>query len=152
MTRRLARRPYFSPGSPEKMAPMTAPASAAATVMPSCAGVSEKLGTRVRVVPEITAVSNPKRSPPSAPTRVERTRYRFSFMRTYSRCQCAGSYVVRLPAEHSIDVRTIRVGDSMRFRVSHETGQNANELKPTRADEECIGGRCGGTCRVYRVW
>src|ERR1035437_7483883 len=66
--RKLPRRPYRSPGIPPNMAPRMVPQSAADTVNPSSAGLSENLVVSAAVVPAITAVSNPNSSPPSAAT------------------------------------------------------------------------------------
>jgi hypothetical protein len=64
----IARLPYASPGFPIMMDPRTVPMRAMETVKPSVASVSPNNGRRNRVVPEITAVSNPNRNPPSADT------------------------------------------------------------------------------------
>ena len=57
-----------------------APTTATETVMPKSSGERWKVCVRARVVPEITAVSKPKRRPPSEATTVLRSRYELSFM------------------------------------------------------------------------
>src|SRR5471030_38847 len=78
--RRLARRPYLSPGTPPNMDPRMVPYRAAATVSPSDQSVSAKVLRKAPVAPEITAVSNPKSSPPSAATTELLARYALIFM------------------------------------------------------------------------
>src|SRR5438309_11544177 len=64
---------------PAKIAPSIVPHSAAETVNPSDAGDSPYRRVRSRVVPAITAVSNPSSRPPSAATMVLLIRYALSF-------------------------------------------------------------------------
>ena len=53
---------------PENMAPIIVPSSAIDTVKPSSFAVRLKTWVSCCVVPAMTAVSNPKSKPPSAPT------------------------------------------------------------------------------------
>ena len=64
ITNNTVRRPYLSAGLPAVKAPRMVPMIAVVTVMPNPA--SSRLNTVLRdsVVPEITAVSKPKMSPP----------------------------------------------------------------------------------------
>src|SRR5229473_1739222 len=80
MARRLSRRPNLSPGIPASMDPRIVPQSAAETVIPRAAGDRRNVSVSACVVPAITAVSNPKRSPPSAATTVLFRRYELSFI------------------------------------------------------------------------
>ncbi len=82
ITRRLSRRPKRSPGKPASIAPRTVPKSALNTVTPKRKGVRLYVWVRALVVPEMTAVSNPNRRPPSAATIVLFSKVAFSFMRT----------------------------------------------------------------------
>src|SRR5271157_4451709 len=66
--RKLSRPPKRSPRTPENMAPMTVPESAMKTVTPNSKAERWKTWVSCCVVPAMTAVSNPKSSPPSAPT------------------------------------------------------------------------------------
>ena len=75
--RRLARRPYLSPGYPAIIDPITVPQSALDTVRPSVPGVRPKTSVRARVAPAITAVSKPNRRPPRAATIVALSKYGF---------------------------------------------------------------------------
>src|SRR5258708_1078427 len=75
IARKLSRRPNLSPGSPARMDPKMVPQSAAETVIPKAAGDRWNVSVSAWVVPAITAVSNPKRSPPSDATRVLFKRY-----------------------------------------------------------------------------
>src|SRR5271166_6435067 len=61
-------RPQMSAGFPAKMEPMIVPIRAIATVKPRRFSSSRKLVLRGPVVPEMTAVSKPKRKPPRAAT------------------------------------------------------------------------------------
>src|SRR5713101_4671191 len=80
IARRLSRRPNLSPGIPASMDPRIVPQSAAETVIPRAAGDRRNVSVSACVVPAITAVSNPKRSPPSAATTVLFKRYELSFI------------------------------------------------------------------------
>src|ERR1700693_3721352 len=65
---------------PADMAPMMVPIRAMATVRPSCRGVRPNLSVRECVVPAMTAVSNPNKSPPKAPTAVAFNSVEFNFI------------------------------------------------------------------------
>ncbi|MNI47552.1 hypothetical protein D3C85_1433720 [compost metagenome] len=58
-------RPYLSVKDPVKNTPIMQPISAELTKTPSCAGDSPKNCLTNGKAPAITAISNPKRSPPS---------------------------------------------------------------------------------------
>src|SRR5215472_17230767 len=73
---RHLRRPYRSLGGPAPSDPKTVPHNALETVTPSIAGDSENVSLSAFVVPAMTAVSNPKSSPPNAPTSALRSRYK----------------------------------------------------------------------------
>src|SRR5580698_10306027 len=77
-TRRQRRRPYRSLGVAAPNEPTTVPHSALETVMPSINGDSANVALSALVAPAMTAVSNPKSSPPNAATRELRSRYPFS--------------------------------------------------------------------------
>src|SRR5580700_1925502 len=62
------RRPHQSAGRPALSAPTIVPISALETVNPSRLSLSENARRNASVVPEITAVSNPNSSEPSAAT------------------------------------------------------------------------------------
>lgn len=66
MTSSIGLRPNRSAGAPATSEPMTVPISAEATVKPRLASESAKRACNAVVVPDITAVSNPNSSPPSA--------------------------------------------------------------------------------------
>ena len=68
MIRKLSRRPYLSPGTPPKIAPMMVPHRALETVTPSMASERWKISFSAEVAPAITAVSKPKSRPPRAAT------------------------------------------------------------------------------------
>src|SRR5436309_2809247 len=68
-----------SPGNPARSEPITVPQRPLATVIRNNFGESWEFCVRAAVVPEITAVSNPKRRPPRAATMVLLTRDGFSF-------------------------------------------------------------------------
>src|SRR5579875_695753 len=70
IARRLSRRPLRSPGTPASDAPKIVPSSAIETVKPRPHSDSAKVFFNPAVVPEITAVSKPNSSPPSAATTV----------------------------------------------------------------------------------
>src|SRR5271168_1468147 len=80
INRKLSRRPYFSPGRPPVIAPITVPASAEETVTPRDHSERWNSNFNARVAPEITAVSNPKSNPPSAATIALFSKNPFSFM------------------------------------------------------------------------
>src|SRR6266513_3877335 len=80
MMRKLSRRPNLSPGIPANRDPRTVPQRAEETVIPSANGDKRKVSVRAWVVPEMTAVSNPKRRPPRAATIVLLRRYEFNFI------------------------------------------------------------------------
>src|ERR1700686_3798869 len=62
------------------MAPMMVPTNAMATVRPSCRGVRPNRSVKECVVPAMTAVSNPNKRPPKAPTAVAFNRVEFNFI------------------------------------------------------------------------
>ena len=61
-------RPQTSAGLPAKMDPMIVPIRAMATVNPRKFSFRRKMDLRAPVVPDMTAVSKPKRKPPRAAT------------------------------------------------------------------------------------
>src|ERR1700681_3845064 len=65
---------------PADMAPMMVPIRAMATVRPNCRGVRPNLSVKECVVPAMTAVSNPNKSPPKAPTAVAFNSVAFNFI------------------------------------------------------------------------
>ncbi len=71
---RQRRRPYRSLGAAAPNEPRTVPNSALETVMPSVSGESANVSLSAFVTPDMTAVSNPKSSPPKAATRELRSR------------------------------------------------------------------------------
>jgi hypothetical protein len=73
----------MSPGLPAAIDPITVPINAMETVNPSVESVKPKYGLRNSVVPEITAVSNPKRKPPNADTNVAKRRFLFIVKDTF---------------------------------------------------------------------
>ena len=80
MSCRAPRRPLRSPRIPANNAPTMVPHSALATVKPSARSERWKVSVRARVVPAMTAVSNPNSKPPSAATTVLRTTWESSFI------------------------------------------------------------------------
>ena len=74
-------RPRRSAGRPALIAPTMVPMRAVATVKPSENSLRWKTSRRFSVVPEITAVSKPKRRPPSAATTALRITREFVLLR-----------------------------------------------------------------------
>ena len=66
MANKTFRRPRVSAGRPTATEPTIVPMRAAATVKPSQKPLRPKTSWRAAVVPEMTAVSKPNRSPPRA--------------------------------------------------------------------------------------
>jgi len=62
--------PYISPGLPIDIEPIIQPTNAELTAHPSIASDSWKYFVMKGTVPEITAVSNPNKSPPKAPVKL----------------------------------------------------------------------------------
>ena len=73
----MKRRPHKSPGFPTAIDPSTVPHKATDTVMPRVESVRLKNCVIYFVVPEITAVSNPKRKLPRADTIVAKNNLLF---------------------------------------------------------------------------
>jgi hypothetical protein len=71
-TFRLSRLPIRSAGFVNRIDPKMVPINAEVTVNPSDQLFNPKISRILAVVPEITAVSNPKRSPPRAETTADR--------------------------------------------------------------------------------
>ncbi len=71
---RTKRRPHQSAGRPEASAPAIVPINALETVKPSRFSLSPKTRRSASVAPEMTAVSNPNNSEPSAATLAVRNR------------------------------------------------------------------------------
>ena len=79
----MKRRPHKSPGFPTAIAPRTVPQSAIETVIPRVESVRLKNCVMYFVVPEMTAVSKPKRKLPKADTIVANNNFLFnSFTRS----------------------------------------------------------------------
>src|SRR5579862_8047351 len=73
-------RPYRCAGFPAIMDPITVPIRLAATVNPKRKSLSDQSCWIVFSAPEITAVSNPNKNPPSAAISVQRSRKELIFI------------------------------------------------------------------------
>ena len=74
----IKRLPNISPGFPTAIDPATVPHRATETVTPRVESVRLKNWVMYLVVPEITAVSNPKRKLPRADTMVANNKFLFN--------------------------------------------------------------------------
>ena len=78
--RRVSRLPSFCPTWPAASDPMMVPIRAMATVQPLPCGLRWYRRTSASMAPEMTTVSKPKSSPPSAPVSVAFIRFRLGRM------------------------------------------------------------------------